>query len=178
MMYCDSIEMYQFRILLLKLILNGIWQYKSLRKSPTAQLEGIATWLQHLHRPNDQNKVRYRLTIASKWRRLRGSPHRTNSILRLMAYFQASRANSRFMNRWLRTYWIGSDFSWFSVFQGINGTIFAYGQTSSGKTFTCMGPDIDDPEMKGLIPRMVEQLFEHIAAAPDYIEFRLKLSFV
>lgn len=43
MMYCDSIEMYQFRILLLKLILNGIWQYKSLRKSPTAQLEGIAT---------------------------------------------------------------------------------------------------------------------------------------
>lgn len=41
-----------------------------------------------------------------------------------------------------------------------------------------MGPDIDDPEMKGLIPRMVEQLFEHIAAAPDYIEFRLKLSFV
>ncbi len=31
-----------------------------------------------------------------------------------------------------------------SSFEGINGTIFAYGQTSSGKTYTCVGPDCDD----------------------------------
>jgi len=31
-----------------------------------------------------------------------------------------------------------------SVLEGFNGTIFAYGQTSSGKTHTMMGPDMDD----------------------------------
>lgn len=41
-----------------------------------------------------------------------------------------------------------------------------------------MGPDIDDSEMRGLIPRLVEGLFQSIATAPEYIEFRLKLSFV
>jgi hypothetical protein len=30
------------------------------------------------------------------------------------------------------------------AFEGFNGTIFAYGQTSSGKTFTCIGPDYKD----------------------------------
>lgn len=28
-----------------------------------------------------------------------------------------------------------------NAFMGINGTIFCYGQTSSGKTYTCIGPD-------------------------------------
>ena len=32
----------------------------------------------------------------------------------------------------------------YSVLDGFNGTVFAYGQTSSGKTFTMQGPDIDD----------------------------------
>ena len=30
------------------------------------------------------------------------------------------------------------------VMQGFNGTVFAYGQTSSGKTHTMTGPDIYD----------------------------------
>jgi kinesin family protein 5 len=34
-----------------------------------------------------------------------------------------------------------------SVLEGFNGTIFAYGQTSSGKTHTMSGPDIRDIEM-------------------------------
>ena len=34
-----------------------------------------------------------------------------------------------------------------SVIEGFNGTIFAYGQTSSGKTHTMMGPDFEDIEM-------------------------------
>jgi len=38
------------------------------------------------------------------------------------------------------------------VLQGYNGTIFAYGQTSSGKTFTMFG-DIHNEELKGIIPR-------------------------
>ena len=31
-----------------------------------------------------------------------------------------------------------------SVFEGFNATIFAYGQTSSGKTFTMSGPNLKD----------------------------------
>lgn len=30
------------------------------------------------------------------------------------------------------------------VLEGFNGTVFAYGQTSSGKTFTMQGPNIYD----------------------------------
>ena len=33
-----------------------------------------------------------------------------------------------------------------SVLEGFNGTIFAYGQTSSGKTHTMQGPSIEDIE--------------------------------
>lgn len=46
---------------------------------------------------------------------------------------------------------------------GFNGTIFAYGQTSSGKTFTMTGTD-DSP---GIIPLAVVNLFEIIRSVPD-----------
>jgi len=36
---------------------------------------------------------------------------------------------------------------------GYNGTIFAYGQTSSGKTHTMYG-DIHDEDLHGIIPRV------------------------
>ena len=49
-----------------------------------------------------------------------------------------------------------------SVLEGFNGTILAYGQTSSGKTHTMQGPDIDSYEHRGIIPRMVNTVFEHI----------------
>ena len=42
-----------------------------------------------------------------------------------------------------------------SVLEGFNGTIFAYGQTSSGKTHTMQGYNIEVPSNKGIIPRMV-----------------------
>jgi kinesin family protein 5 len=46
-----------------------------------------------------------------------------------------------------------------SVLEGFNGTILAYGQTSSGKTHTMLGPDIDNLEHRGIIPRMVGGIF-------------------
>lgn len=46
---------------------------------------------------------------------------------------------------------------------GINGTIFAYGQTSSGKTYTMTGTD-DSP---GIIPLAVLNLFDAIKNIPD-----------
>ncbi|KAI9303760.1 kinesin heavy chain [Cunninghamella echinulata] len=64
------------------------------------------------------------------------------------------------------------------VVAGYNGTVFAYGQTGSGKTFTMMGSDIDDTENKGIIPRIVEQIFESIMLSPDNIEFTVKVSYM
>lgn len=63
-----------------------------------------------------------------------------------------------------------------SVLEGFNGTIFAYGQTSSGKTHTMMGPDMQDIEMQGIIPRMVRTVFNRIANADEKLEFAVKVS--
>ena len=41
------------------------------------------------------------------------------------------------------------------VLSGYNGTIFTYGQSGSGKTFTLYGNDIFDEYEKGLIPRIM-----------------------
>lgn len=43
---------------------------------------------------------------------------------------------------------------------GFNGTVFAYGQTSSGKTYTMMG---NAEEELGIIPLAVEYMFNAIA---------------
>ncbi|XP_036150579.1 kinesin-related protein 4-like [Monomorium pharaonis] len=56
---------------------------------------------------------------------------------------------------------------------GFNGTIFAYGQTSSGKTYTMMGTS----EEPGIIPLAVEHIFDAIAAIPGR-EFLLRVSYL
>ena len=45
-----------------------------------------------------------------------------------------------------------------SALQGVNGTIFAYGQTSSGKTHTMKG----DPDSPGIIPLAISEIFMFI----------------
>ncbi|OMJ87327.1 hypothetical protein SteCoe_11015 [Stentor coeruleus] len=64
-----------------------------------------------------------------------------------------------------------------AVMQGFNGTILAYGQTSSGKTFTMSGSSLDDEVNMGIIPRMVTTVFDKISEAEDCIEFSVKLSY-
>ena len=44
------------------------------------------------------------------------------------------------------------------IIEGCAGTAFAYGQTSSGKTFTMNGSETDP----GLIPRAIKDVFEEI----------------
>ncbi|KAK6191357.1 hypothetical protein SNE40_003070 [Patella caerulea] len=53
-----------------------------------------------------------------------------------------------------------------SVLQGFNGTIFAYGQTGTGKTFTMQGVK-EDPELRGVIPNSFEQIFQHISRSQN-----------
>ena len=52
------------------------------------------------------------------------------------------------------------------MLEGYNGTIFAYGQTGTGKTYTMEGVS-KDPEKQGLIPRSFEHIFSHIAQSRD-----------
>jgi kinesin family protein 5 len=63
-----------------------------------------------------------------------------------------------------------------SVVDGINSTLFVYGQTASGKTFTMQGPDITNDKMKGLIPRIIEYQFEKIDNSLETVEFTLNVS--
>ena len=59
---------------------------------------------------------------------------------------------------------------------GYNGTIFAYGQTSSGKTHTMEGV-MGDPQLQGIIPRIVNDIFNHIYAMEENLEFHIKVSY-
>uniref|UniRef100_A0A452RMD2 Kinesin-like protein n=1 Tax=Ursus americanus TaxID=9643 RepID=A0A452RMD2_URSAM len=60
------------------------------------------------------------------------------------------------------------------VLEGYNGTIFAYGQTSSGKTHTMEGK-LHDPEGMGIIPRIVQDIFNYIYSMDENLEFHIKV---
>ncbi|XP_074982065.1 kinesin-1 heavy chain isoform X2 [Caretta caretta] len=62
------------------------------------------------------------------------------------------------------------------VLEGYNGTIFAYGQTSSGKTHTMEGT-LHDPDGMGIIPRIVQDIFNYIYSMDENLEFHIKVSY-
>jgi kinesin family protein 5 len=63
------------------------------------------------------------------------------------------------------------------VCEGYNATIFAYGSTGSGKTFTMFGHE-DGKSNIGIIPRACEALFQNIEKNEDVIEATMKCSFL
>ncbi|KAL8616571.1 Kinesin-related protein 11 [Nucella lapillus] len=69
------------------------------------------------------------------------------------------------------------------VLMGYNCTIFAYGQTGTGKTFTMEGERTDDPSiswendpLSGLIPRAMHQVFEQLTG--QEVEFSVRVSYL
>uniref|UniRef100_A0AAQ4Q2Q1 Kinesin-like protein n=1 Tax=Gasterosteus aculeatus aculeatus TaxID=481459 RepID=A0AAQ4Q2Q1_GASAC len=62
------------------------------------------------------------------------------------------------------------------VLGGYNGTIFAYGQTSSGKTHTMEGK-LHDHQLMGIIPRIAHDIFDHIYSMDENLEFHIKVSY-
>jgi len=62
------------------------------------------------------------------------------------------------------------------VLDGYNGTIFAYGQTSSGKTHTMEGV-LHDEHLRGIVPRIVDDIFNHIYGMDADLEFHIKVSY-
>ncbi|KAI5374466.1 Kinesin heavy chain [Alternaria postmessia] len=64
------------------------------------------------------------------------------------------------------------------ILNGYNGTVFAYGQTGAGKSYTMMGSDMDDEVGKGVIPRIIQQIFASILASPSNIEYTVRVSYM
>ena len=63
-----------------------------------------------------------------------------------------------------------------SVLDGYNGTVLAYGQTSSGKTYTMQG-EMNNNAAQGIIPRMIEHVFDFIHSQ-EGTEFMIKVSMI
>jgi hypothetical protein len=61
-----------------------------------------------------------------------------------------------------------------NVLQGYNGTIFCYGQTGAGKTYTMIGSK-EDP---GIIPRVFSHIFTSIEDRLDGEKFLISVSFL
>ncbi|KHJ99249.1 kinesin motor domain protein [Oesophagostomum dentatum] len=71
-----------------------------------------------------------------------------------------------------------------NVLKGYNGTIFAYGQTGTGKTFTMTG-DLERAELQGIIPNSFAHIFDHIAKCQQdrtdrktYFSFLVRVSYL
>lgn len=73
------------------------------------------------------------------------------------------------------------------VLNGFSAAIIAYGQTGAGKTYTMQGPGFDDPKlhelgydegMKGIIPRVMEEIFFQVAQAPPHIQIDVCASYL
>ncbi|KAG9415902.1 Kinesin-like protein kif19 [Aphanomyces cochlioides] len=64
------------------------------------------------------------------------------------------------------------------ILQGFNATVFAYGCTGAGKTYTMLGT----PDEPGIMALTLEDLFEHIQAAqakvPSLVTYRVSVSFL
>ncbi|XP_032666277.1 kinesin-like protein KIF3A [Odontomachus brunneus] len=63
------------------------------------------------------------------------------------------------------------------VLQGYNGTIFAYGQTGTGKTYTMSGAKTS-PQARGIIPNTFAQIFGHIAKADENQKFLVRATYL
>jgi len=63
------------------------------------------------------------------------------------------------------------------LLKGKNVTVMAYGQTGSGKSYTMTG-NLNDEAQVGIIPRMIQDLFDEVAARSEHVTFTLQCSMV
>lgn len=57
-----------------------------------------------------------------------------------------------------------------SVLSGYNGTVMAYGQTGTGKTFTLGRLCKDDASERGIMVRALEDIVANVSLASDTVE--------
>ena len=65
-----------------------------------------------------------------------------------------------------------------NALEGINGTIFCYGQTSSGKTYTCIGSDLVEESQRGILVRAIEEIHQRTRFGVDDKEYKMKISMI
>lgn len=63
------------------------------------------------------------------------------------------------------------------VLEGYNGTIFAYGQTGTGKTHTMTGKE-DDHKERGIMPRAFEDIFKGVEGDSVKTQFLIRASYL
>ncbi|KAJ1559406.1 Kinesin-like protein kif3b, partial [Cladochytrium tenue] len=63
-----------------------------------------------------------------------------------------------------------------AVLNGFNGTVFCYGQTGTGKTFSMQGIS-NVPHLRGIIPNAFNHIFDHIARS-SHKQFLVRVSFL
>ncbi|KAJ3075083.1 Kinesin-like protein kif3b [Podochytrium sp. JEL0797] len=63
-----------------------------------------------------------------------------------------------------------------AVLNGFNGTVFCYGQTGTGKTFSMQGIS-NVPHLRGIIPNAFNHVFDHIARS-KHKKFLVRVSFL
>ena len=51
-----------------------------------------------------------------------------------------------------------------NVLEGFNGTVFAYGQTGCGKSFTMQGPNNAGSDMRGVTPNSFVHIFDALSS--------------
>eukprot|EP00331_Platyophrya_macrostoma_P023561 CAMPEP_0176462128 /NCGR_PEP_ID=MMETSP0127-20121128/35080_1 /TAXON_ID=938130 /ORGANISM="Platyophrya macrostoma, Strain WH" /LENGTH=236 /DNA_ID=CAMNT_0017853981 /DNA_START=105 /DNA_END=811 /DNA_ORIENTATION=+ len=66
-----------------------------------------------------------------------------------------------------------------AVLQGYNATVFAYGQSGSGKTHTMTGK-LEDPKLWGMMPQVVDHLFNEIKklSTTSKKTFKVRVSYI
>ena len=63
------------------------------------------------------------------------------------------------------------------MIDGFNGTIFAYGQTGTGKTHTMVGQyNPLSSEQRGIIPRSLQYMFEQIKEVQSTEKYTFEVS--
>ena len=63
------------------------------------------------------------------------------------------------------------------MLEGYNGTIFAYGQTGTGKTHTMEGSESDE-SLRGIVPRAISYIFNAIEEAANTKKYLVRISFL
>ncbi|XP_024371093.1 kinesin-like protein KIN-4A [Physcomitrium patens] len=64
------------------------------------------------------------------------------------------------------------------LFHGYNATVLAYGQTGSGKTYTMGTAYTVGGNSDGVIPKVMETIFNKVETLKDSAEFNLRISFI
>ncbi|KAL0486906.1 kinesin-like protein [Acrasis kona] len=64
-----------------------------------------------------------------------------------------------------------------SCFDGYNGTVFCYGQTGAGKTFTMEGKE-EPKELRGIVYNTFYHIFDNIAQQPEGVQTMVTVSFL